>query len=208
MTDIYTISAGPAPLGTPTERPPTLQSKDRPINFHTMSGASTPSLASMSSASTFGSISRPIPRPAMLNLTRNVLESMMSDMKLRSADVSSYMSAFRDGASTTPVDQSMALPTFECKAMRPESNAAVNEILLDVSDLHSRAEKGDLTSADCPALTGAEMISGRLLLADDSRTETLLLSLAARKISENSKLQQAIELATMASSEGDGGSEA
>jgi hypothetical protein len=147
------------------------------------------------------------------------------------------MSAFRDGASTTPVDQSMALPTFECKAMRPESNAAVNEILLDVSDLHSRAEKGDLTrwvwvcptdgtvrqlyrvdalrhgidcleSADCPALTGAEMISGRLLLADDSRTETLLLSLAARKISENSKLQQAIELATMASSEGDGGSEA
>ncbi|GFZ50449.1 hypothetical protein JCM24511_08206 [Saitozyma sp. JCM 24511] len=153
-----------------------------------MSGTSNPSLASSTSASVSGSvssISRPIPRPAMLDLTRNILGSMMSDMKLRSSDVRSYMSAFQDGTSTTPPDHTVVLPTFECKAMRPESKAAVNEIILDVSDLHSRAEKGDLT-----------------------RTETLLLSLAARKISECSKLQQAIELATSTGSEGDGGSEA
>lgn len=110
-----------------------------------MSGTSTPSLASSSSASVNGNVSRPIPRPAMLDLTRNILGSMMSDMKLRSSDVRSYMSAFQDGTSTTPPDHTVVLPTFECKAMRPESKAAVNEIILDVSDLHSRAEKGDLT---------------------------------------------------------------
>jgi hypothetical protein len=70
---------------------------------------------------------------------------MMSDMKLRSSDVQSYLSAFQDCASTTPTDQSIALPTFKCRSMRPESKANVNAMLLDVSDLHARAENGDLT---------------------------------------------------------------
>lgn len=151
ITDRYIISAGRAPSwNTHTTSASAITLVKRPSNnsHTTMSGTSTPSLASSTSATvsgSFSSISRPIPRPAMLDLTRNILGSMMSDMKLRSSDVRSYMSAFQDGTSTTPADHTVVLPTFECKAMRPESKAAVNEIILDVSDLHSRAEKGDLT---------------------------------------------------------------